>query len=226
MIRETLDEYSFNIIDYSSNCDVDQLLSDLFNEDTRVKRPSFTSNKSQNSKGKEYTIKLSSNTSSKNTTHSSSEECISLNSDDFFNSKLSLPVKNQEMIFLIKKEKKRYSKESNREAVRRFRERQKEEYKSIVTENIFLKKKLLKMNNETSLNSDLHLKHLVNSIVTPDFKEWIGIESLEYISSSSFVDMITSKLQESSERCSKFYFISQKIINLLSSFHELKKICE
>lgn len=226
MIRETLDENSFNIIDYSSNCDVDQLLSDLFNEDTRIKRPSFTSNKSQNSKGKEFRITRSSNISSKNTENSSSEECISLNSDEFFSSNLSPPVKNQEKIFLIKKEKKRYTKESNREAVRRFRERQKEEYKSIVTENIFLKRKISKMTNEVILNSDMHLKRLVNSIVTTDFKEWIGLDSLEYISSSTFIDMIKSKLQESNEKCSKFYFISQKIINLLSSFHELKKICE
>lgn len=130
----------------------------------------------------------------------------------------------------IEKDKNRKTKlQANREAVKRFRERQKEQYERIIKENSLLKKKLSKASQEEERNFEKLFNSLIHSLTTKEFRMWLGTGEKQ-VRSSDYIILLKEKLEmiEKSEydivSNSKNFFILQKIIGLVSNVEELKSI--
>ena len=129
-------------------------------------------------------------------------------------------------------------KRANREAVRKFRLKQKEEHEKLYYENYYMKKKLKELINEDdyssmsstnekpSLNSKDHKKLLVNlikSISNKEFLSFIGDINYDKIIQQNY---LTNLLKEKIVKVnfvgnSKNLFLLQKIINLVNSVEEI-----
>ncbi len=120
--------------------------------------------------------------------------------------------------------------QANREAVKRFRERQKEQYEKIIKENCLLKKKISKTSEEEEeKNFEKQFSFLIHSLTTKEFRLWLGTGEKQ-VKSYDYIILLKEKLQmiEKSEydilSNSKNLFILQKIIGLVNNVEELKSI--
>jgi len=119
--------------------------------------------------------------------------------------------------------------QANREAVKRFRERQKEQYEKIIKENCLLKKKLSKTSDEDEKNFEKQFSCLIHSLTTKEFRVWLGSGERQ-VKSYDYIILLKEKLHmiEKSEddvvNNSRNLFILQKIIGLVNNVEELKSI--
>ena len=110
----------------------------------------------------------------------------------------------------------------NREAVRRYRNRQKKEMTSLINKNIMLKKKLSVYENK--VNPSALTNAFIRSLVSDDYLKWL-YQDLEDNSFSNIIDTINFKIQTIKvdyEINSSYYIMSFKLIELVKKIQEIQ----
>lgn len=129
----------------------------------------------------------------------------------------------------LKNKKVELKKQANREAVKKFREKQKVVHETLQQENLLLKKRLNEMNQlenklrEAYINKEEFLRTFIKNISTKEFLKFMTEECLERVYDKNFlVQKFKEKIQNVSfNQNAKNLIIFQKVINLIDSVDEL-----
>lgn len=129
----------------------------------------------------------------------------------------------------LKNKKVELKKMANREAVKKFREKQKVVYETLQQENLLLKKRLNEINQlenklrDAYINKEEFLRTFVKNISTKEFLKFMTEECLERVYDKNFlVQKFKEKIQNVSfNQNAKNLIIFQKVINLIDSVDEL-----